>query len=217
MHNMNRFSCKKQNHSLLPSTTWFVTRHVLFMGCKMSASLFLACSRHSDRRVQAKLTWDGQGGRGEARERKGRRRRRFPCYRASLPLFFPHFPRVQFNSLPTIWMPPLCFESVEQATLFTSSFMFLLPILPCVYNLGYHYTEDVLFQCSFAIAILHVLSTTGKNNRFPLLDILGYLKNTHKNPKFGRVRQVPIRELGWEFSGWDLSHFAKIGIFMGIL
>jgi len=37
---------------------------------------------------------------------------------------------------------------------------------------------------------------TGKNNRFPFLDILGYLKNTHKNPKFGRVRQVPIRELG---------------------
>ena len=58
---------------------------------------------------------------------------------------------------------------------------------------------------------------TGKNNRFPFLDILGYLKNTHKNPKFGRVRQVPIRELGWEFPGWDFSHFAKFGIFMGIL
>ena len=58
---------------------------------------------------------------------------------------------------------------------------------------------------------------TGKNNRFPFLDILGYLKNTHKNPKFGRVRQVPTRELGWEFPGWDLSHFAKVGIFMGIL
>ena len=58
---------------------------------------------------------------------------------------------------------------------------------------------------------------TGKNNRFPFLDILGYLKNTHKNPKFGRVRQVPTRELGWEFSGWDLSHFAKFGILMGIL
>ena len=58
---------------------------------------------------------------------------------------------------------------------------------------------------------------TGKNNGFPLLDILGYLKNTHKNPKFGRVRQVPNRELGWEFPGWDLSHFAKFGIFMGIL
>ena len=51
----------------------------------------------------------------------------------------------------------------------------------------------------------------------PFLDILGYLKNTHKNPKFGRVRQVPIRELGWEFPGWDLSRFAKFGIFMGIL
>ena len=38
-----------------------------------------------------------------------------------------------------------------------------------------------------------------------------------KNSKFGRVRQVPIRELGWEFPGWDLSHFAKFGIFMGIL
>ena len=42
---------------------------------------------------------------------------------------------------------------------------------------------------------------TGKNNRFPFLDIFGYLKNTHKNPKFGRVRQVSIRELGWEFPG----------------
>ena len=31
-----------------------------------------------------------------------------------------------------------------------------------------------------------------KNNRFPFLDILGYLKNTHKNPKFGRVRQVSV-------------------------
>ena len=43
------------------------------------------------------------------------------------------------------------------------------------------------------------------------------LKNTHKNSKFGKVRQVPIMELGWEFPGWDLSHFAKFGIFMGIL
>ena len=59
--------------------------------------------------------------------------------------------------------------------------------------------------------------STGKNDGFPFLDILGYLKNTHKNPKFGRVRQVPIRELGWEFPDWDLSHFAKFGIFMGIL
>ena len=63
------------------------------------------------------------------------------------------------------------------------------------------------------------LVVTGKNNGFPFLDIVGYLKNTHKNSKFGKVRQVPItcRELGWEFPGWDLSHFAKFGIFMGIL
>ena len=60
-------------------------------------------------------------------------------------------------------------------------------------------------------------SLTGKNNGFPFLDILGCLKNTQKNPKFGGVRQVPIRELGWEFPSWDLSHFAKFGIFMGIL
>ena len=60
-------------------------------------------------------------------------------------------------------------------------------------------------------------SITGKNNGFPFLDIFGYLKNTRKNPKFGRVRQVPIWELGCEFPGWDLSHFAKFGIFMGIL
>ena len=49
---------------------------------------------------------------------------------------------------------------------------------------------------------------TGKNNRFPFLDI----GIPTKNAKFGRVRQVPIRELGWEFPDWDLSHFAKFGI-----
>ena len=67
------------------------------------------------------------------------------------------------------------------------------------------------------ILSFQVFPTTGKNNQFPFLDILGYLKNTHKNPKFGRVRQVPTRELGWEFPDWDLSHFAKFGIFMSIL
>ena len=39
------------------------------------------------------------------------------------------------------------------------------------------------------------INHTGKNNGFPFLDILGYLKNTHKNPKVGKVRQVPT----WEF------------------
>ena len=48
---------------------------------------------------------------------------------------------------------------------------------------------------------------TGKNNGFPFLDILGYLKNTHKNPKFGKVRQVPTREFPTKFPDWDLSLF----------
>ena len=73
----------------------------------------------------------------------------------------------------------------------------------------------VLFR-SNRFVLFGKLYSQEKNNRFPFLDILGYLKNTHKNPKFGRVRQVPIRELGWEFPGVDLSHFAKFGIFMGI-
>ena len=58
---------------------------------------------------------------------------------------------------------------------------------------------------------------TGKNNRFPFLDILGYQKNTPKNPKFGKVRQVPTREFATKFPGWDMSHSSKFGIFMGIL
>ena len=58
---------------------------------------------------------------------------------------------------------------------------------------------------------------TGKNNRFPFLDILGYLKNTHKNPKFGKVSQVPTREFPTKFPDWDLSHSSKFGIFVGIL
>ena len=57
----------------------------------------------------------------------------------------------------------------------------------------------------------------GKNNGLPFLDILGYLKNTHKNPKFGKVRKIPTREFPTKFPNWDLSHFAKFGIFMGIL
>ena len=58
---------------------------------------------------------------------------------------------------------------------------------------------------------------TGKNNGFPILDILGYLKNAHKNPKFGRVRQIPIREFPTKFPNWDLSRSSKFGIFVGIL
>ena len=54
-------------------------------------------------------------------------------------------------------------------------------------------------------------SNKRKNSRFPLY-ILGYVKNTHKNPKFGKVRQVPTK-----FPCWDLSHSSKFGIFVGIL
>ena len=56
------------------------------------------------------------------------------------------------------------------------------------------------------------LQYTEKNNGFPFLDISGYLKNTHKSPKFGKVRQDPTK-----FPGWDLSHSSKFGIFVGIL
>ena len=67
----------------------------------------------------------------------------------------------------------------------------------------------------YFLIILQHAYYTGKNNGFPFWDILGYLKNTHKNPKFGRVKQVPIWELSWEFPGWDLSHFCQIWDFYG--
>ena len=54
-------------------------------------------------------------------------------------------------------------------------------------------------------------------DEFPFLDILGYLKNTHKNPKFGKVRQVPIWEFPTKFPDWDVSHSSKFGIFVGSL
>ena len=57
--------------------------------------------------------------------------------------------------------------------------------------------EEGLHGWLLAKLLFVVWQITGKNNRFPFLYILWYLKNTHKNPKFGRVRQVPIRELGW--------------------
>ena len=58
---------------------------------------------------------------------------------------------------------------------------------------------------------------TGKNKGFPFWDIFGYLKNTHKNPKFNKVRQVPTREFPTKFPDRDLSHSSKFGIFLGIL
>ena len=60
-------------------------------------------------------------------------------------------------------------------------------------------------------------TTQKKITGFPVLDILGYLKNTHKNPKFGKVRQVPTRKFPTKFPDWDLSHSSKFGIFVCIL
>ena len=76
---------------------------------------------------------------------------------------------------------------------------------------------DCYFESSLSAILLLIGEITGKNNRFPILDILGFLKNTHKNPKFGKVRQVPTREFPTKFPGWDLSHSSKFGIFVGIL
>ena len=56
---------------------------------------------------------------------------------------------------------------------------------------------------------------TGKNNGFPFLDILGYLNNTHKNPKFGKVRQVPTGEFPTKFPGWDFFSLFQIWDFCG--
>ena len=56
-----------------------------------------------------------------------------------------------------------------------------------------------------------------KKLQIPIFGYFRVFKEYPQNPTFGRVRQVPIREPGWEFPGWDLSHFAKSGIFMGIL
>ena len=61
--------------------------------------------------------------------------------------------------------------------------------------------------------------------------MLAYLKSTHKNHKFGKVRQVPTRELPtkfppwlglvslfqiWDFCGYSLNtlKYPKMGIFL---
>ena len=61
-----------------------------------------------------------------------------------------------------------------------------------------------------------MVELTGKNNGCPFLDILTYLKNTHKNPKFGKVRQIPTREFPTKVPDWDLSHPSKLGGFLWV-
>ena len=46
---------------------------------------------------------------------------------------------------------------------------------------------------------------TEKNNRFPFVDILGYLKNTHKNPKFGRDKSQSGNLVGNSLVGTCLT------------
>ena len=71
-------------------------------------------------------------------------------------------------------------------------------------------------------------SCTGKNNGFPFLDILGYLNNTHKNPKIWQSETSPnqgipnqVPRLGlvslfqiWDFCGYSLNtlKYPKMGI-----
>ena len=61
----------------------------------------------------------------------------------------------------------------------------------------------------FAVAII-----TGKNNRFPFLDILGSLKNTHKNPQIWKSETSPNKEtwLGLPNLGflWVFFKYPKI-------
>ena len=58
---------------------------------------------------------------------------------------------------------------------------------------------------------------TGENNRFPFLDILGYLKNTHKKTQIWQSEKRPNQGIPTKFPDWDLSHSSKFGIFVGIL
>ena len=67
----------------------------------------------------------------------------------------------------------------------------LLFLLYALYTIKRPLTLLILLSVGVCVSLRQTpLGPTGKNNRFPFLDILGYLKNTHKNPKFGRVRQV---------------------------
>ena len=89
----------------------------------------------------------------------------------------------------------------------------------CTWNLPNHIHVPVHFNTinKLLFSFSYYITQAGKNNGFAILDILGYLENTHKNPKFGRVRQIPIREFPTKFPNWDLSHSPKFGIFVGIL
>ena len=48
------------------------------------------------------------------------------------------------------------------------------------------------------------------------IPIFGYFRVFKENPQNSQICKSENRELGWEFPGWDLSDFAKFGIFLGI-
>ena len=79
-----------------------------------------------------------------------------------------------------------------------------------VFLSNFHNYASVNSSCA-APGAGHLPTPTGKNNRFPFLDILGYSKKTRKNPKFGNVRQVPTREFLAKLPDWDLSHLPNLG------
>ena len=57
----------------------------------------------------------------------------------------------------------------------------------------------------------------GKKNNSQFWILKGIRRIPTKIPRFGRVRQIPIREFPTKFLNWDLSHSPKFGIFVGIL
>ena len=73
------------------------------------------------------------------------------------------------------------------------------------------YVHCTVKSCLSSNKCIHMHVHTGKNNTFPLLDILGYLKNSHKNPKFGKVRQVPTREFPTKFPSWTCFTLPNLG------
>ena len=77
-----------------------------------------------------------------------------------------------------------------------------------------------IFPPTFITFVFHFSRVyTGKNNGFPFFDILGYLKNTHKNPSQGTWLGIPWLGLVslcqiWDFYGYSLNtlKYPKMGI-----
>ena len=79
-----------------------------------------------------------------------------------------------------------------------------------------------LLPCRLVQVTCRIHTTQEKNNGFPFLDILGYLKNTQKIPNLAKWdksqpgNSQPTREFPTKFPDWDLCHSSKFEIFMGI-